>query len=57
MDMLNTTNPVVLITHEDGEKEFARCDYRTGKISGSMGFVAMGGDIEKARKRLYEEES
>ena len=46
---------VVLVTHENGNKEFCRMNYNTGVIDGSIGFNAMGGDIEKARKSLYPE--
>lgn len=49
------TRHVVLILHEDGSEEFARIDYRTGSISGSIGYNAMSGDIEKARINLYGE--
>ncbi len=45
--------PIVLVIHGDGNKEFCRVDYTTCEISGSIGFTAISGDINKARKRLY----
>lgn len=46
-------HPVVMLTHENGNKEFCRIDYNTSEVSGSVGYTAVGGDIERARERLY----
>jgi len=53
--MMNVDQPVVIVTHENGNKEFCRINYVSGVISGSIGYNAMSGDIEKARERLYRE--
>jgi hypothetical protein len=45
---------VVLVIHENGNKEFCRFDPFTGTISGSVGYFAADGRIELARKRLYK---
>lgn len=51
--MIKNKYPVVLVIHEDGNMEFCKVDYTTARIYDSVGFNAVGGDVEKARTRLY----
>ncbi len=51
--MNKQTHPVVLVTHETGDREYAMIDYKSGRIYGSIGYNAVKGDIEEAREILY----
>jgi hypothetical protein len=58
--MDNWQQQVVILMHENGSREFCRIDYFADDghhVSGSVGFNAVGGDIEKARTQLYSSDN